>query len=415
MAHLLLIETPGGNDFDLFEEALALGHDISFFTADRSFYESRGYFAQYLARAKRVIEINPFDYMHLEKAAHEIHAEDPFHALLCLIDIRMIEAARLAAHLNLCFLNPLSATRLRDKFSVRQRLTQRGIRQPAYALAATGADIKNAVGKVGLPALVKPVDGYGSQNIMPLLSEDDLLPFFDSPNGYLPEKADYGLGVHANGRWLVETFISGQLIACDTFSQGGRHVMLGVNEKLMYPSPSSAIRGSCFPSDRFDTAGIQRYAFSVLDALDFDYGAAHIEMILGTEGPYLVEVNPRLVGAKLPRLLNAAFNRSIHRDLIDLHLGKPVLDSLTNLKACFAVSRWVVASEAGLLRRIELPADTGLVRYSEMLKNPGDIVSPPYENADRIGYVITSSLQRETAERAAEQFVATTELLIQAL
>ena len=188
--------------------------------------------------------------------------------------------------------------------------------------------------------------------------------------------------------------------------------MLGINEKLMYPSPSCAIKGSCFPSDRFNNTAIQDYAFSVLDALEFNCGAAHIEMILSRDGPCLVEVNPRLVGARLPRLINAALGRSIHKDLIDLHLGKPVLQSLTDLKTRFAISRWVVASEAGYLRTIELPASNSIVYHHEMLKQLGEYVSPPYENADRIGYVITADEDRGRAEIAAEKFVSATKLTV---
>jgi cysteine synthase A len=412
MAHLLLIETPGGNDFDLLEEALTLGHEVSFFTADLSFYESRGFFAKYLSRAKQVIEVKPFDYQRVEHIARQIHHQDPFQALLCLIDIRIIEAARLAACLKLPFLNAASAARLRNKFRVRKLLSRHGIHQPAYEIAESASKIPSAVKKLGLPALVKPVDGYGSQNILVLKSEDDLLPFIDTPDGYLPEHADYGLGVQASGKWLVEKFINGQLIACDTFSQDGKHVLLGINEKLMYPSPSCAIKGSCFPSNRFNNSAIESYAFSVLDALEFNCGAAHIEMILTKEGPCLVEVNPRLVGAKLPRLINAALGRSIHKDLIDLHLGKPILQSLTDLTTRFAISRWVVASEAGHLRAIALPPSNSFVFYYEMLKQPGDYVSPPYENADRIGYVITASKDRAEAEKAAEDFVSVTKLTV---
>ncbi|WP_255210538.1 ATP-grasp domain-containing protein [Methylogaea oryzae] len=119
----------------------------------------------------------------------------------------------------------------------------------------------------------------------------------------------------------MERYIEGTLIGCDTLTLDGKHVMLGINEKSMFPPPFGAIQGSCFPSDRFDVAPVREYVFAVLDAVGFNDGASHTEIILSAEGPLLVEVNPRLVGAKIPRLLNLAFGRSVHRDLIDLHLA----------------------------------------------------------------------------------------------
>ncbi|MGZ4995362.1 MAG: ATP-grasp domain-containing protein, partial [Methylobacter sp.] len=355
MAHLLLIEAPGGNDFDLFESALMQGHQVTFFTADGAHYAQNGTLSENLTFAKRIVEINPFDYDEFEKQAVEIHEQDPFDALLCLIDIRITEAAKLAERLNLRFLNPTSASAMRDKFTVRTLLAEKGIRQPEFALATNNQQLRAAIENMGFPVLVKPSDGYGSQNIAAFLTEDDLNPLLDPLDNYLPCCTDYGFGVKANDRLLVERYISGQLVGCDTLTRDGKHLMLGINEKLMYPQPSSAIRGSCFPSDRYDVGLLEDYVFSILDALDFNDGVAHTEVLLSEDGPLLVEVNPRLVGAKIPRLLNLALGRSIHADVIDLHLGKPLSEQSFRAGYGFAVSRWIITDVTGVLEEVVVP------------------------------------------------------------
>jgi biotin carboxylase len=407
MAHLLLIEAPGGNDFDLFETALLQGHQVTFFTADGAYYARNRTLDEFLAFAKRIVEINPFDYHEFEKQAVEIHQQDPFDALLCLIDIRMTEAARLAERLNLRFLNPESAVAMRDKFTVRSILAGKGIRQPEFALATNNQQLRGAIEKMGFPVLVKPSDGYGSQNIAAFLSEDDLNPLLDPLDDYLPCHTDYGFGVKANDRLLVERYISGQLIGCDTLTRNGKHLMLGINEKLMYPQPSNAIKGSCFPSDRYETGEIEDYVFSILDALDFNDGVTHTEILLSEQGPFLVEVNPRLVGAKIPRLLNLALGRSIHADVIDLHLGKPVSEQAYRAGYGFAVSRWITTDITGRLEEVIVPPISSPgIRHIEILKKPGDSVSYPYQNSDRIGYVMTLADTRERAERLADDYIA---------
>jgi predicted ATP-grasp superfamily ATP-dependent carboligase len=223
----------------------------------------------------------------------------------------------------------------------------------------------------------------------------------------LPCHTDYGFGVKANDRLLVERYISGQLIGCDTLTRNGKHLMLGVNEKMMYPPPSSAIKGSCFPANQYDVNKIQDYVFSILDALEFNDGVTHTEILLADEGPFLVEVNPRLVGAKIPRLLNLALDRSIHRDVIDLHLGKPLPELACLMECGFAVSRWIISDVTGILEEVILPAiaDQG-IRHIEILKKSGDSVSYPYQNADRIGYIMTLGETREQAERIADDYIA---------
>jgi hypothetical protein len=60
MAHLLLIEVPGGNDFTILEDAIDLGHQVTFFTADLAHYRKQGEETQArLALAREIVEIHP--------------------------------------------------------------------------------------------------------------------------------------------------------------------------------------------------------------------------------------------------------------------------------------------------------------------------------------------------------------------
>lgn len=415
MAHLLLIEVPGGNDFDILEVAHAQGHQVSFFTADKNHYVQNGTLTAYLQKVERIVEITHFDYEVLEKSVLEIHQKQPFEAILCLIDIRIVEASQLAERLQLPFVNSKTALMMRDKFTVRTALSNHGITQPEFYLATDNQTLRTIIEDMGFPVLVKPSDGYGSQNIAIFLDENDLNPLLDPLDDYLPCLTDYGFGVKANDRLLVERYISGQLIGCDTFTQKGVHTMLGINEKLMYPPPSCAIKGSCFPIRHDDIQQIETYVFSILDALNFNEGATHTEILITPDHQLLlVEVNPRLVGAKIPRLVNLALNRSIHNELINLHLGKPLSFANINTQAHrFAVSRWITTQIDGTLTELTLPPrNDANIHHVEVLKKIGDSVSYPYQNADRIGYIMTVGNTRESAEQLADNFIAQVKITV---
>ena len=145
--------------------------------------------------------------------------------------------------------------------------------------------------------------------------------------------------------------------------------------------------------------------FSVLDAVGFDWGATHTELMLTIDGPRLIEVNPRLVGAKIPRVVGYALNRSLHEELIRLHVGerprRPVA-SPTHV----GVTRWIVADRPGILDRVDVPdRRDARIRSVELMKQPGDPVRPPVENADRIGCVIACASTSEEATAVADGFV----------
>jgi len=408
MAHILLFEVPGGNDFTVLEDALADGHVVTFLTGDVARYTAMGEPVRAtLSRFRQIIEISPYDYAALERLVRAAHARTPFDALICILDIRIIDASLLAHALGLRFLSVDCARLARDKYNVRKRLACFGVRQPRFALAQSAQDLPRAVSHVGYPAVVKPADGYGSQNVHILRSDADLDALVDALERSCETPLDYGLGVRANNRLSVEQFIEGNLVGCDIFSDGDERLLLGVNDKRMYPPPSFAIRGSCFPTDRFDRAALERYSFSILDAMGFNFGAAHIEMVVTEEGPWLIEVNPRLVSAQIPFQMAYAFERSIYSDLINLHLGQPV-GSIRGLPApWFSAIRWIVADRHARLEGVDLPRQIDRqVRRVVLFKEAGDMVAPALSNADRLGYVIAVGETQPQAEQIADEYVA---------
>jgi biotin carboxylase len=415
MSHLLLLEVPGGNDFTVLEDAAGAGHDTTFFTGDLAHYRQQGEATRScLALAREIVEVKPFDYAEFERAALTVHARHPFDAILCLIDIRMIEASLLAEKFGLRFLNSATARIMRDKFTVREILAQKGVRQPDFALAQTIDQLRKAVERIGYPVLVKPSDGYGSQNVSVVHSDEDLTLLVKTFERLTLQPTDYGLGVHASNRFSVEKYIRGHMIGCDVFSNQQERVLLGINDKLMFPPPSFAMRGSCFPSDRYDTEAIRNYAFQILDAVNFNFGATHIEMIVAEDGPYLVEVNPRLVSAQIPFQVGYALERSIYLDLINLHLGFPLTDLHGIKPRLFGVIRWITADRPGILASIEVPkhADESICRVV-VFKTSGDPVRPPINNGDRIGYVIAVGGTQAAAEKIAERYVQDTKVILQ--
>jgi biotin carboxylase len=204
--------------------------------------------------------------------------------------------------------------------------------------------------------------------------------------------------------------MQGVVIGCDTLTQNGQHTLVGVNEKLFFEPPSFAIRGGCFMPNKGQFKAIEAYVFALLDAVEFDCGATHIELMLHADGLSLIEINPRLVGAKIPRLINLACKRSIHSDLIDLHLGRAVAPF--SQAAEVAVTRWLVANETATLANVQLPTKADpRIACVEILKRIGDPVRPPMENADRIGYVMSCASTRVEADTTAEDFINESNLL----
>jgi biotin carboxylase len=413
MSHLLIIELPGGNDTDILEAAVRMGHSFVFLTQNLGVYKSTPDVYKWVREATECIECSSFDFDTVSELVLNSNQSRPFDALLCLVDIRLIEAADLAQLLGLRYLNSKSARLLRDKFCVRELLAEKGITQPEFLLATTNEEVCQSVDRIGLPFLIKPSDGYGSQNILIFENDMDLEFGRESLKSLLPLQSDYGLGVHSNDRLLIERYMKGILIGCDVFTDSaGQHRLLGINEKQMLTPPSFAIRGGCFIPNTGMWPDLETYLFSALDAVGFDCGASHIEVMMTPEGPRLVEINPRLVGAKIARLIGLSLGKSAHEALIRLHLGQSSWEGLQIERFQLSVTRWLMAQRNGQLKSIQLPTwNHSAIKNVELLVQPGQSVFFPFENAHRLGCLIACSTSRSEAEKIAEQYWEETELV----
>jgi hypothetical protein len=414
MAHLLLFEIPTFNDYRLLDQAAAAGHSMTLLSSDPDYYHrtAPGRLASY-GEALRVLPLDLERHDDVERTVLALHARRPVHAVLCLLDICMIIASRVAARLGLPFLNPATASLLRDKMRTRFFLARQGIRQPRFALLRSIHEAPQALERVGFPLVIKPADGVASAGVRRFDSEREREALHAALSAYFKDGLRLGMGAFSSARIVMEQFIDGATIGCDSITCGERHHFLGMHEKTYFETATFVIRGGCFSAGRFDTGAIKSYLFEILNALNFNLGAAHTEMVVTPEGvPYLVEVNARLVGAQMPRLMELALDRSPYRDLIDLHLGRPPDGLEQAAPKRYAVSRWLIARREGVLRAVVPPprTDARIKEFGVVYPLGARVPAAPRHNGERLAYVMAAGDDRQATERAAEAFIDATEI-----
>lgn len=79
------------------------------------------------------------------------------------------------------------------------------------------------------------------------------------------------------------------------------------------------------------------YAIEVVKALGLNFGIFHLEMIVDQGKPVLVEANPRLMGANMPRIFQETTSVNIYESLIKIHLNDE------NIPSDFPVTRPISA------------------------------------------------------------------------
>lgn len=239
-------------------------------------------------------------------------------AILTFSDDVMVLTAELASLLGLPFHSPATAVRLTDKAAQRARLAECGVDEVRSATLRSAADWPAAAARVGLPAVLKPLQGSGSR--------DTYLIHSTEQGRDLAERL---LG--AGGAYVLEEYLVGR--PCDPFGDfvsvesivsDGRVQHLAITGKLPMAPPFREV-GHCWPSalGADEQRAVRELVGRAVLALGVRRGLTHTEIKLTPAGPRIIEVNGRLGG-----FINDFARNAFRIDLIDiagrLALGLPL-------------------------------------------------------------------------------------------
>ncbi|MED1205735.1 ATP-grasp domain-containing protein [Heyndrickxia acidicola] len=141
---------------------------------------------------------------------------------------------------------------------------------------------------------------------------------------------------------------------------------------------------------------------SILHQLGLKNGACHFEMRWVNGEWKLIEINPRISGGAMNRMIEVAYGINLVEETIRVYLGnKP---NLTKKQNKFVYTHYLTVNETGTLVKV-----TGRNRCSkypgveEVFIKPrkGKVLHSPKSMGDRYGYVMAASNSQEEAKKIA--------------
>ena len=163
--------------------------------------------------------------------------------------------------------------------------------------------------------------------------------------------------------------------------------------------------GGCFPAEYAQRAAAVEVCEAALTALGMRRAISHTEIVLGREGPQIIEVNGRLVGGYIPEMMSFTLGRNVYHDLIDLFLGRSVAPPRTSGVACI---RALTAPADGVLHELDVTSLDGRPGVAAVVldRHPGDVVRFPRTNRDRLGFVVVLAGTQAGAVARADALLA---------
>ncbi|MCO6424527.1 ATP-grasp domain-containing protein [Sinorhizobium meliloti] len=306
-------------------------------------------------------------------------------------------AGKLCQHFGLPGPNPTSVERCCDKFTQRQILAEAGVPMPAYHLAVNATDVKRSVARIGLPVIVKPAVGIGSDGVRLCCDMDEVADHIHYLFGgkYIWQSSP---------RILVEEFAQGPHYSIEMMG----NEVIGIAAADFGHPPHFVCREYIYPALLTDNEHkrIAEISLSCLQALGLGWGPKNIDLRWTKRGPVVIEVNPRLAGTPAPQMVKLAYGVDLVTEHIRLVTGHQ--SDLTTRRSHTAAARILVPDRDGTLdwikgesRAAALPGVAEVKLYVET-KTP---IVRKGDSEDRIGYVIAASPSRVRAEAILQRAV----------
>ncbi|WP_412538122.1 ATP-grasp domain-containing protein [Longispora sp. K20-0274] len=297
-------------------------------------------------------------------------------------------AAGVARALDLPHPDPDAVRDCRDKPTQRRALRDKGVAGPLFGDARTPDEAVAVAGAIGCPVVVKPAAGSGSIGVRFCATPDEVHAAAEAVLGELP-------GLPAQGAVLVEEYLDGPEYSVETLDE---HVV-GVTRKHLGTKPYFVETGHDFPAPVGGplTTSLGDAAVAALRALGLGWGPAHVELRHTRRGPCVVEVNPRLAGGMIPRVVQESCGVDMIAQVVARVAGRPA--DPTPARARPASIRFLVADRGGRLTGVlgvdAARAVPGVVEVA-LLREPGELVLR-HSFQDRLAYVIATGPQAADA------------------
>ncbi|MFE7463387.1 ATP-grasp domain-containing protein [Streptomyces sp. NPDC057499] len=314
-------------------------------------------------------------------------------------------AAALAYRLGLPGPSADAVRACRDKAEQRRTLTAAGIGSPGFAAVTEAAEAVAAARAIGLPVVVKPVQGSGSLGVRHCT---DLTEVAEHAATLLATTVNER-GIAAPTRILVEEYLTGPEFSVEVF---GTEAVVTV-AKHVGALPSFVETGHDVPAalPGEQEIALRETAVRAVRALGLGWGAAHVELRLtGPRTAAVIEVNPRLAGGMIPELVRRACGIDLVRAQVLAALGTaPELErggyARASIRFLTAGQDGILAPAAELAAAVERARTVPGTVEAVLYRAPGEPVGPAEDFRGRVGHAIAVADRSVRAAEAADRSV----------
>lgn len=414
MKHIVFVESNASGLFGI-KTAKELGYYVSFVRSPdfEGLYKHDSIFEEIISSIDNCILLNEsLNEGNIFDVCKELNSKKPIDAVISLLEYAILYVAKVAKRLNIPFTSFEAVESARDKSIMRKKIDAARLINIPYVCGNDVFLLLEQADKLGYPLIVKPAKGSASLLIKKANNYQELKTALESYENDL-NNLDKVLRSIIGDEILIERFLSGEMFSLEIGVLDNYFFPFAVTDRKRYILDDSIELGGTMNADLPEhiIKQIHDYGIDFLKVMGLDLGIFHIEMILTSDGPVVIDPNARLIGGLAPKMLSTAIGHNIYEILIDIHLRQldKVLEKDLSIKR-YATDRDFACSETGILKeKFELGwlsdyYDRGLSDFRLDI-SPGEVYKKVSSNHDYIGAIVVNAATSLESKKLAEEIL----------
>lgn len=320
-------------------------------------------------------------------------------------DMPMRGVAKVAERLGLSGISYDTAVKATDKFEMIKAFKAHDVASPWFFTVDNKDELNGLESQLSYPCIMKPTDNAGSHGVVLAKCFDDLLNEYE----YSRESARHG-------RVIIEEYLKGDEVSVEVMVVDGKVNILQITDKLTTGAPHFVEMGHSQPSRHPSETqqAIKELAIKACQSVGINQGPTHVEMMVTSRGPVMIELGARMGGDNITTaLVPLSTGIDMVKATIEVAMGnKPDIEPIFHLGSAIRyidAPEGVIASIDGVDAAEQMPS----VKKVIMTKAVGEPSTPIHCSNDRIGSVIAQAATADDAVRACEEAMRTIKIEIE--
>lgn len=407
-----------------FKSAKALGCTVTYIEPKDSSYvamatQDASRVTPHLAYVDEHVVVANLEQSELNALLAGIHATRPIDALISTSEVAILQTARAAAHLGLQQPGYAAAlARAVVKDHCRAALRDAGVRSPRFEVMSESQLLARGPQSITLPFVIKPTRGFGKQFSAVCHTTQDYQSFV-STLAAARTQADPMVNIVCNREYIVEQYIAGTLHSAEVIVRDGQVECFATTTRYRSHHNELLEMAYSMPAGLSPekSANLQHYLQQVFSAVGLEFGLYHVELLYAEDGPYLVEINGRLMGGAGAQVYQTLSGIDILSQLVQLNLGQDFPVDQGAIKGAATVVLLGARDEGRVADTYTAQALAALlakydITYCTLNLQPGQAVRKYEGNLSVLGHAIVHGADQQSSALRGHAFLLELDALL---